>query len=713
MRPLNVAVVWHMHQPDYRDPETGKLSLPWVRMHALKGYYDMLRVLEWADESARAVFNFVPSLVAQLKGYLDGSLSDAYLDISRKPTADLSPEERRFVVENFFYANRRTMIDCYPRYGDLRSRARLPSGEPREFPEQDLRDLIVWFNLTWFGYSARKDYPLIRELIRQGHRFTEEQKAALLDTQQEVMASILPAYREAAERGQIELTATPFYHPILPLLCSTKAAEAGLPGRALPDPPFSAPEDAREHVRRAIELHKATFGRPPKGMWPAEGSVSPEALGIFAEQGIEWVATDEDILFRSDPKLRRTDLYMPYRVGDEKRSLSIVFRDRDVADAIGFRYSSASPDKAVDDFMNKLRAVWSKLDLTKQPALLAVVLDGENAWEYYPDGGEAFLRGIYRTVVKSKDFCWTTVSDYLAENPPRRTIKKIFPGSWIGGNFDIWIGSDEENRAWSALRETRDALVAVSDRLAPDARAKAWEHLYAAEGSDWFWWYGDDFFTALQGEFDRLFRARLAAVYHLIGKPLPRALLASLRKGRADVGRRPTDLISPTIDGRSTYYYEWIGAGMFDALKADGAMARGEQIIETIYYGADHRHWYLRMDTTPSPTDPALEQVRLVCEFPARLNMRLAVGPLGPKASVVPIALFDGERTIPVKPPARADAVVECAIPLLLLGFAPGSSCEFVLVVERDEVEVERWPRDGLLSFDVPTDTFELDHWTV
>jgi len=708
MPALNIAIVWHMHQPDYRDPETGKLSMPWVRMHALKGYYDMLRVLERADERARAVFNFVPSLVAQLNGYLDGSLSDAYLDISRKPTADLSSEERRFVAENFFHANRRTMIDCYPRYGELRTRAKLPTGVPRELPDDELRDLIVWFNLTWFGYSARADFPFIRELIRQGRKFSDEQKDELIRTQFAVMEAILPAYRRAAERGQIELTATPFYHPILPLLCTTKAAELGLPGRELPDPPFSAPDDARTHVKRAVELHRATFGEPPKGMWPAEGSVSPEAVAIFAEHGIEWVATDQDILFKSDEKLKPKDLYRPYRVGEPGRQVAVVFRNRDLADAIGFRYSAMPPEKAVSDFMDKVRSVWVQLQGEKKPCLLTVVLDGENAWEYYPDSGEGFLTGMYRTVVKSKDFHWRTVHEFLAENPPDRTIRKIFPGSWIGGNFDIWIGSDEENRAWAALREARKALFAADGSLDDQTRTQAWEHLYAAEGSDWFWWYGDDFLTPLQTEFDRLFRSRLAAIYRLIGQPVPRPLLTPIKRGRSTLGERPTDLISPVVDGRSTDFYEWVGAGKFEATKA-----RGEQVVEMIYYGADHRYAYFRIDTVKPPTDEALTGISFEWEFPIRPDMRLSSGPLPGQAETLPMKLVDKDRALPVELPARVHTVVECAVPFLLLGFSPGTVCEFVLVVRRDGKELERWPRDGLLALDVPSDTFELDHWTV
>lgn len=712
MQPTHVAVLWHMHQPDYRDPETNRLSMPWARMHALKGYYDMVRLLDDVDERVRVVFNLVPVLVRQLQSYLDGSRTDAYREVSLKPAADLTPDERRFVALSFFHANRRTMIDCYPRYAELRLRALLPGGQPRELPPEDLRDLIVWFNLTWFGYSARRDFPRVYELIRKGRRFTEEDREEVLSLQRQVMERVIPLYRRAAEQGRAELTTTPFYHPILPLVCDTNAASRGLPGRPLPEPPFSAPEDARVHVARAVAHHWETFGRAPEGMWPAEGSVSPDAVAIFAENGIKWVATDQDVLARSDPKVRPTDLYRPHTVGEAGRTVSMVFRDRDISDAIGFRYSGMAPQLAAEDFMGRLRAIRGRFESPRRPLLVPIILDGENAWEYYPDGGEALLRRMYQAVAESDEFRWTTISEYLAQYPPDRAISRVFPGSWIGGNFDVWIGSPEENRAWGLLRQTREALVAANDRLVPEVRERAWEAIYAAEGSDWFWWYGDDFTSVLQPEFDRLFRAHLAEVYRLIGQPVPRGLLTSNRRDAKPTGLKPADLVTPVIDGRSTSFYEWAGAGEFDALKAHGAMAQGQQVVRAIHYGADHRLWHLRIDTTRPPRD-VLGDIIFVCEFPGRPQMRLILRAPDTGSAGVQVTLLDRGQDMPMTAEAQADAIIECSVPFMALGFAPGSIVDFVLVVHRDGAEIERWPRDGLLSFDVPSSAYELDHWTV
>ncbi|HPU85586.1 MAG TPA: glycoside hydrolase family 57 protein [Candidatus Latescibacteria bacterium] len=710
---LNVALLWHMHQPDYRDPETGMLALPWVRLHATKGYYDMVKVLERGDAHSRACFSFTPSLVSQLQGYVDGTLTDKYLELSTRPASDLSADERRFITSNFFHANRRTMIDCYPRYSELRTMSRLPSGIVRDFSDRDLTDLVVWFNLTWFGYSARAEFPFLMDLIRQGKGYSDEQKLQMLALQRDIIAAILPAYRNAAEQKRTELTTTPFYHPILPLVCTTDSAKAGLPDRNLPVPPFVAPEDARHQVRRAIELHEAVFGSRPDGMWPAEGSVSTEAVQIITEEVVKWIASDQDVLFRSNPSAGQRDLYVPYFVGEPGRQLSMVFRDKSLADKIGFRYSGMTTDAAVNDFMDSLRAIWTGQPKSGGEQLVTIVLDGENAWEYYPDGGEAFLTAVYSKVANSKDFRWTTISEYLARNPPRHALRRIFPGSWINGDFDIWIGSNEENRAWEALRDTRSALVSAQDRLSEKVRQEAWEHIYIAEGSDWFWWYGDDFTTALQGEFDRLFRAHLAAVFELINAPVPAWLVKPIRKGRELAASKPVSLISPTLDGRSTSYYEWAGAGHFDTRSADGAMAREAPLVSAIAFGADHYRWYLRIDWSRPLAPDDRSDLQLVCVFPNRPDTQIIIGPFSKETREIPVRIVEHGTEVPITPRAVFRDVVECAVPFLLLGAAPGTRVEFVLSVRQGDNEIERWPRDGVLAFDVPTDTFELEHWTV
>ena len=702
-----------MHQPDYRNPETGSSSMPWVRLHALKGYFDMLHVLERSHDDARATFNFVPSLLEQMQSYLNGTLTDEYLEVSRRPVEELDDSERLFICREFFHANHRTMIDCYPRYRQLRMLTRLPGTAAHSLKDDELRDLVVWFNLTWMGYTARREYPLVDELIRQGSHYTEEQKLALLDLHMEIMGRIVSDYRQRLQSGIIDITTTPFFHPILPLLCDTDSAQPGMPKRELPSPPFQASEDARYHVSEAVRFHEKAFGRKPQGMWPAEGSVSPEAVEIFAENGITWLATDQDILYRSLPKTDSTTLFQPYLVGNTGAHVNMVFRERDLADGIGFRYSTMRTDAAVADFMSKLNGIRKGLPRDMTAPLITIVLDGENAWEYYPDGGESFLTAMYRDVCESPDFNWTTVSDYLDTYPAQKTIKRIFPGSWIGGNFDIWIGSSEENKGWDLLRDARQILTASEQNVSEEVRQTAWRHLYSAEGSDWFWWYGNDFNTPLQPEFDKLFRAHVAQIYRLLDKPVPGDVIKPIKTGRKPSGTPPIDLISPVIDGRVTDYYEWVGAGELNARSSDGSMARGTRVIDRILYGADHKNLYIRIDMEESYKNGAHDPVHLRIDFVSPGTASLQLGPLSLEPETIETVFRQGTTRFKGRAQCKYEAVLECSLPLITAGFAPGTECEFVVVVEIDAEEIERWPRDGLLSMDVPSDTYELEHWSV
>lgn len=719
MPPIDVAVLWHMHQPDYRDPESGRLTLPWVRLHGIKGYYDMVHVLRRAAESAqsdadhsvRAVFNFVPILVRQIQGYVDGEFTDTYLMISEKPTADLHPDERAFVAENFFHANHRTMVDVHPRYRELRQNAHTPTGNVRDLPEQDIRDIVVWFNLAWFGYTARKHYPRLTDLIAKGRDFTEDEKAEVLGIQREVLERVLPAYRKAAEDGLIELTTTPYYHPILPLLCDTDSAKPGLPGRDLPNPPFRAPEDAAEHVRRALASHEETFGQKPRGMWPAEGSVSPTVIEILADQGVQWIATDQDVLLRSGGKLKQRDVYYPYRTGMGERKVNMVFRDLGISNAIGFTYTNMDPEDSIADMMRRLKAIRDSIEHPEQ-ALISIILDGENAWEYYSDGSERFLTQMYRAIADSDDFRWTTIGDRIVEHPPQRKIDKIFPGSWINANFDVWIGAREENEGWAYLRDTRAALVAANDSLDDDARKRAWENLYAAEGSDWFWWYSDDFSTALQSEFDRLFRAHLAGVFRAIGERVPRWLLSPIKRDQVAVGTAPRGLIVPKIDGRVSSYYEWIDAGVFDVRKSHGAMAQDDQRVTKLYFGYDHERIVYRIDLSHPPSDEMFRATEFVFEFPEKPDISLHMG-MSDGVGSTQVYISEAGRTVRMGLVVAADRVIECSAPFASLGYKPGDTVEFVLVVRENGNEIERWPRDSFLSFDLPTADYDLEHWTV
>lgn len=722
---LHVAFLWHMHQPYYRDPLTGKYSLPWVRLHALKGYYDMVSILE-DFPGIRQTFNLVPSLLCQIEDYAQGKGKDIFLEHSIKPAADLSPEEKKFILTNFFMCHRETMVKPYPRYFELlRQRGlRFPDSNWNEvlqhFSAQDYRDLQVWFNLTWFGYQARRKKESLRHLFKKGKGFTESDKVALLRAQREVLGEVIPLYRSARSRGQIEITASPFYHPILPLLIDWASASRAMPQVLLPGA-FHQPEDAERQIQKAVAYHEKLFGSRPIGMWPSEGSVSPEIIPLAAKSGIRWIATDEGILFRSLPKpANRNRLFQPFRVVHQGRELSVVFRDRNLSDLIGFTYAKQSPPAAAADLCTHLKNIDRSLSGEKGDRLIVIALDGENPWEYYPDGGREFLARLYEQLADDPSLPTVKIGDFLAAHPPEDTLAHLHTGSWIDQNFRIWIGSPDDNRAWSYLKKTRSLLEkapASTPSLTPEKRDLAWEEIYIAEGSDWFWWFGDDFHSDNDEEFDRLFRLHLSNVHLILGAEVPEYLKTPIRLPHpVKPTIEPVGLISPVIDGQVTHFYEWGEAGYIDGRPAQSSMYRGEGLIAGIYYGFDLNHLYFRLDPAARKSShlPGLQYVihflhskdcRILfpSHFAAGEPAFFLLGGTGEPNSV------SSDRF----PSIAIGKTIELSIPLSSLQFQPGEKVDFFVSIQKDRLELERYPNGGYISFTIPDQDFESMVWQV
>jgi alpha-amylase/alpha-mannosidase (GH57 family) len=470
MSDVALAFLWHMHQPWYPDDVAGENLMPWVRLHGVKSYYGMALHLQEVPEM-RCTVNFVPCLVEQIRRYTEHKGTDRFLEVSEIPAADLSEEQALFLLNNFFFANPQHMILPYPRYRELYTRrdmGKLPAEAAlRRFQEAELRDLQVWFNLTWIHPLVIEQDADLKELVRKGRYFSESDKQLVLTRHREILSRILPLYRQLAESGQIELTTTPYYHPILPLLLDKRLARETMPEVKLPR--FLTPylEDAQWHVREAIQYHQAVFGSAPRGMWPAEGAVCQSMVPILAAHGIEWMATDEEVLRVSthgivsrDPRgyVRNPEqLYQPYWVQEGNARLAVVFRDHALSDLIGFHYQRSDGEEAAQDFLEKVKAIGRAIP-DGRPVLVPVILDGENCWEHYPGGGVAFLRALYRGCVSTRGIEPVRMSDFLRDKPPRNTLPRLVAGSWIHANFDIWIGHDEDNTAWDLLHQTREFL---------------------------------------------------------------------------------------------------------------------------------------------------------------------------------------------------------------------------------------------------------------
>ncbi len=726
MKELSLAFLWHMHQPFYKDTLTGTYHMPWVRMHALKGYFDMPSILETFPE-IHATFNLVPSLLKQLMDYVDRSAVDIFIEATLKPATELNDADKKFILWNFFMANWDTMIKPYPRYWQLLCNRGFGVISDQEWPViirkfsiQDYRDLQMWFNLTWFGYSARKKYPKIKEYIKKGKGFSENDKHNLIELQYEVMSQIIPLYKKLAQRGQIELTTTPMYHPILPLIYDTHFAYRCMPDSILPGR-FQYPVDAEEQIKRGVEYFKSIFGFRPAGMWPSEGSVCPEIVPFLAKAGIKWIATDEEVLKYSLGSQSRVDsLFQAYQFVHQGDDISVLFRDKGLSDVIGFTYAKNPPAQSAADFMHHLEDILHTTNI--EHPVVGVFLDGENAWEYFPDGGEEFFNQLYTNLSSHKHIHTMRVTDYLKNNPKRPQLDYLHSGSWIDHDFHIWIADKDKNQAWNYLRKTRefvDTWFANNKSCDKNLREKVVDELFMAEGSDWFWWYGEPFSTDNDEEFDRLFRLHLSNVYRLLSTAIPGYLKNPILSHRPEqIIEQPVGFIHPIIDGRKTHFYEWQEAGFYIATKSTATMHKSELFLKTIFYGFDLEHLYLRFDpfhieilTDSSLTNAIIEVVisttskEFVIDFPFERNdsLRYALYIIGKnKKEKV------GEYST-----IQADSIIELSIPFEDLNLQPGHDVSFFVEIKQDNLSLEKYPHSGNISFSVPDEEFENTMWSV
>ncbi|MDD4941566.1 MAG: glycoside hydrolase family 57 protein [Candidatus Omnitrophica bacterium] len=507
---LYLALIYHNHQPYYKNLLTGETDVPWVRLHGTKDYLDMVLMLEKFPD-VKATFNLVPSLVEQIEDYQNKQVIDKFLDLSYKPVAQLTHDERTYVVDNFFMINRDKVIAFHPRYYELSFKA---LGK-KQFTDQDILDLQVWFNLAWIDPYFREKMPQLQAAVNKGRFFSEEDKRAVLDAHLQILADILPGYKAFMDSKQIEVILSPYYHPILPLLYNTNLAKEANPKSTVPAVGFAFPQDAKAQIASGVAQYIGRFNRQPLGMWPSEESVCEHIVPYFIESGIRWIVTDEAILFKSLRKKRNARLlYQPHMLKREEGNLQVIFRDRNLSDLIGFTYPQWNAADAVNDFMYHLENI-SKAFKNKD-ALVTIALDGENAWEYYRNDGHDFLELLYGRLSEAKFLKTVTPGEYLQEFPAKAQIKRLAAGSWIYGEFSKWINNPYKNKGWEYLAIARQELQKMIDNGEP-VSDKAWKQMYIAEGSDWYWWFGEDY----PGYFDRLYRMHMSNFYTLINKPIP------------------------------------------------------------------------------------------------------------------------------------------------------------------------------------------------
>ncbi len=715
-----VALLWHMHQPYYEDLVTREHILPWVRLHALKDYYGMAALLR-EFPGVRVTFNLVPSLLVQLEAFADNRARDPFLELSLKPADALTEPDVAFLVDNFFHAQRQRMIDIYPRYRELLERR----GSGAGFGVDDLRDLQVWHKLAWIDPFYLDADPRVRGLVAKGRGFTEDDKLVLRAVELELLNRVIPEYRDGVARGQIEVSTSPFYHPILPLLCDTDIYRRTHPASAMPRHRFQHPEDALEQLERAAACHERLFGTRPVGLWPSEGSVSDAMIPLAAQAGFRWMATDEQILANSlgigftrdgAGHLEQPErLYTPYKVTAGGATVSCLFRDHALSDLIGFVYSGWNPQAAASDFLDRLVVAGRRYRerTGREDATIPIILDGENAWEHFEGGGRPFLRALYGQLQAHRELTTVTMAEACARPGPG--LSGIFPGSWIDANFYIWIGHRDDQRAWDQLAAARDTLAAAGAAADPAVREAAHEEILIAEGSDWFWWYGDDHSSDHDEEFDDLFRRHLRNAYRLLDQPAPDDLFVSNISTRAPLEEvhAPVGWIAPVIDGRDTSYFEWIGAGLFEARRTAGAMHQidaAPPVVSSVRFGfTREQELCFRMDG------------------PARMDAQLAAGYELTVAFLEPAPLkitarASGSDNGCYVNHAQAKAAVgqglELSIPAKALGVTPGALVSFTVLVTRPAAGradgagvVERHPDRHPIDARMPGADFDAAHW--
>ena len=608
---LRVVVLWHQHQPFYKNLVTGEYRLPWVRLHALKDYYGMVKLLD-EFPNVHQTFNIVPSLIAQIEDYVAGTAHDPFLALAATPARDLSPPERRAALQYLFQANPVHLIGRYPRYHELWERFRNSGDSPdraeKFFTSQDFTDLQVLSQIAWFDEFFLADSD-VAALIRKGREYSLDDQRFVIDKERELMAKVLPAHAAAARRGSIELSTSPFYHPILPLICDTNIGAVSTPGLTLPQNRFRHPEDAREQLQRGLDLHERVFGLRPRGVWPSEGSVSEEVLTIASGLGVKWMATDEGVLGRSLSSFFSRDgsgrlnadsaskLYTVYDYENGATRMNMIFRDHTVSDLIGFVYSGMPAAEAAAHLIRNIKEAAQPVLNKGLDVMFPIILDGENAWEYYPQSGREFLRRFYGALEITPGIEAVTVSEAITRHANHAPLRTLTPGSWIHANFNVWIGAPEDNRAWDYLSYARDFYAQAAPKVSEAQRELAFEEILIAEGSDWNWWYGPEHHSANDRDFDELYRKHLSNVYQALGATAPEYLAQPIIGAAARPAFIPqTAYIHPRVAGDMVRYFEWIGAAMYTADQRSGAMHGRSFLLDSVYAGIDQNYVYGRLD---------------------------------------------------------------------------------------------------------------------
>lgn len=709
-----------MHQPWYLDPCTGKMLLPWVRLHGVSAYWDMAKLFQ-AYPDLRATISFSPALLDQLHYLVEGG-QDIYEQLTLRDANDLSLEDRISLLKHFFSVHWGNILANMPYYLELlekRGREVPKAGwveAASHFSTEEIRDLQILFNLAWCGFSACKD-PDIQQLLARQKNYSEEDKHLLLQKQHDILSQLLPLWRELFTKKSLEAGCSPYYHPILPLLVDSNIAKRSNPEAHLPER-FCFPQDAEVQIQQAVLRVEQEFGIRPMGLWPSEAAISPEIIPLVQKCHMQYVIADSEILFHSlddrgsTPGRRR--MYQPYRVDD----CTIFFSDSALSTSIAKGYSSwADSRAAAADFLQKIVNVRDVARVDGNlPPLVVIALDGENPWEAYPNRGYDFLSALYEQLNQQSSIEVTTLQGYLERYSPTVGLEYLHSGSWIEGNYAVWIGDPDKNRAWNLLGRARRRFAraqTAAEKIPEDKLKEAFTHLLRAEGADWFWWMGEPFTSVEEQVYEALYRNHLTAMYWALGDSPPADLSQPIEFGNiVHPLRQPTMLIQPRIDGKRTSFFEWRGAGFY-RVPASGSMYQAHAFIVGLYWGFDAGRIFLRID----PIEDSRERIMLTFQnvdlwFELTEPERCITGKIElttPPRLVLSATVTNGQHLSlgSLEEIAFAE-VIETAIPISRLGLSPKTRLGLSLHFAREGQVLSRVPSQGVIEIEIPGDEFGL-----
>lgn len=543
---INLVIYWHMHQPEYRDLRNGEYHLPWTYLHTIKDYVDMVGHLE-SVPAAKSVVNFAPVLLEQiedyseqLQGYLNQgrALRDPLLRALAEPVMTNNPDKRLGLMKDCLRANEQRLIDRFADFRILADMVKAVIEAPTTvcyYGDQFLADLLMWYHLAWIGETVRRKDQRIKALMKKGRLFSIQDRRLLLDIISEIISSVIPRYKKLALENRIELSMTPYAHPIVPLLLDIESSREAIPKIDLPKVRKYPDGKNRSqwHMQKGMQTFHNSFGFTPQGCWPSEGSVSGDTVKLLSENNIRWLASGETVLRNSmaaSDMTEQTCIHTAYQYADEKAVC--FFRDDGLSDLIGFKYSTWHADDAVANLINNIESI-ADACADNPDAIVSIILDGENAWEYYPENGYYFLSALYEELSKHESINLTTYSDYLDKKPKVTALPQMVAGSWVYGTFSTWIGEDDKNKAWDMLADAKQAYdeVIASGKLDESEVQRAELQLAICEGSDWFWWFGEYNAAESVTAFDEQYRMHLCNLYNILGRQQPEYLSHAFSHG--------------------------------------------------------------------------------------------------------------------------------------------------------------------------------------